>query len=159
MTTMNRTSVVAEPNTQNIVMTRVINAPRDRVYQAHVDREIYPKWLGPDGETVELEELDVTRGGRYRYAMTGPDGTSYGFRGVYHDVRENEQIVQTFEFEGMPGHICLETIEFTDADGGTLITSNAVYQSVEDRDGMIQSGMEQGASEGYDRLEKILSVG
>jgi uncharacterized protein YndB with AHSA1/START domain len=157
MTTLNRTNVTATPNSQNIVMTRLINAPRDRVFHAHVDPEIFQKWMGPGEDEMRVEELNVAPGGTYRYVHTDADGNAYGFRGVFHDVKENEYIVQTFEFEGMPGHICLEKVSFSDAEGGTLLTTESVYQSVEDRDGMLQSGMEEGASSGYDKLERLLA--
>jgi uncharacterized protein YndB with AHSA1/START domain len=153
----NRFTIVAEPGTQNVVITRVINAPRDRVYQAHVDPELFRQWVGPRELTMNLVEMNPTPGGRYRYTHADAEGNEYGFRGVFHDLKENESIVQTFEFEGMPGHVCLESLKLEDADGGTLITATSVFQSVEDRDGMVQSGMETGVDEGYEKLEELLS--
>jgi uncharacterized protein YndB with AHSA1/START domain len=159
MTTANKTTITAEPNTQNVAISRVINAPRERVFQAHVDPALYAQWLGPRGLTMDLQELNVVPGGRYRYVHADDAGNAYGFRGVFHDVVENERIVQTFEFDGMPGHISLETLTFEDADGGTRLNITSVFQSVEDRDGMVQSGMEQGVTQGYDKLEDLLANG
>ena len=157
MTVGNKTTITAEPNTQNIVTTRVINAPRDRVFQAYVDPELYKQWVGPRNLTMDLQEFNCTPGGSYRFVHTDPDGNAYGFKGVFHDVVENERIVQTFEFDGYPGHVSLETLTLEDTEGGTLIRAESVYQNVEDRDGMAQSGMEQGVNDGYERLEELLS--
>lgn len=158
MTVSNKTTIVAEPGTQNVVITRVINAPRERVYQAYTDPELFAQWSGPRSLTTNIVEMNPTAGGRYRYIHADAEGNEYGFRGVFHDVKENESIVQTFEFEGMPGHICLEAMTFEDVDGGTLIKGTSVFQSVEDRDGMIQSGMEVGVNEGYEKLEELLGA-
>ena len=157
MTVTNKTAIIAEPGTQNVVITRVINAPRDRVYLAYVDPELFKQWVGPRELTMNLVEMNTTPGGRYRYTHADAEGNEYGFRGVFHDLKENESIVQTFEFEGMPGHVCLESLRLEDADGGTLITATSVFQSVEDRDGMVQSGMETGVNDGYEKLEELLA--
>jgi uncharacterized protein YndB with AHSA1/START domain len=157
MTVNNKTTITAEPGTQNVVITRVINAPRERVYQAYVDPELFAQWMGPRELTMSVIEMEPTRGGRYRYVHADAEGNEYGFRGVFHDLKENESIVQTFEFEGMPGHVCLESLKLEDVDGGTLITGTSVFQSVEDRDGMVQSGMEVGVNDGYEKLEELLS--
>jgi uncharacterized protein YndB with AHSA1/START domain len=153
----NKTTIIAEPGTQNVVTTRVIKAPRNRVYQAYVDPELFVQWIGPRELTMKLVEMNPTPGGRYRYINTDAEGNEYAFRGVFHDLKENESIVQTFEFEGMPGHVCLESLRLEDVDGGTLITGTSVFQSVADRDGMVQSGMEIGVDEGYQKLEELLS--
>jgi uncharacterized protein YndB with AHSA1/START domain len=153
----NKTTIVAEPGTQNVVTTRVIKASRDRVYQAYVDPDLFAQWMGPRELKMDLIEMNPTPGGRYRYVHSDAEGNAYAFRGVFHDLRENESIVQTFEFEGMPGHVCLESLKLEDVEGGTLITGTSVFQSVEDRDGMVQSGMEVGVNEGYEKLEELLS--
>jgi uncharacterized protein YndB with AHSA1/START domain len=152
-----KATIVAEPGTQNVVITRVINAPRERVYQAYVDPELFSQWVGPRELTMNVIEMNPTPGGRYRYIHADAEGNEYGFKGVFHDLKENQSIVQTFEFEGMPGHVCLESLKLEDVDGGTLITGKSVFQSVEDRDGMIQSGMEVGVNDGYEKLEELLS--
>lgn len=158
MTTRNRTSITVEPNTQNIVMTRVINAPRERVFVAHTDADLFAQWVGPRNLTMDLQEFRCVPGGSYRFVQTDAEGNAYGFRGVFHDVVENERIVQTFEFDGAPGHVSLETLTLEDADGGTLIRTESVFGSVEARDGMAQSGMEEGVNDGYDRLEELLGA-
>lgn len=97
-------------------------------------------------------------GGIWRYVQSDADGNEYAFRGVYHQVASPEQLIYTFEFEGMPGHVLLETITFEDHNGKTRIIDLSVFQSVADRDGMIQSGMEGGAQDTWDRFEELLKT-
>jgi uncharacterized protein YndB with AHSA1/START domain len=158
MTTKNRTTITAEPNTQNIVITRVISAPRERVFEAHTNADLFAQWVGPRNLKMDLQEFTCVPGGTFRFVHTDPEGNAYGFRGVFHDVVENERIVQTFEFNGYPGHVSLETLTLEDVEGGTLIRAESVYGSVEDRDGMAQSGMEEGVNDGYERLEELLGA-
>lgn len=98
----------------------------------------------------------MREGGRWRFVEREPDGNEYGFHGVYHAIFSPERIVQTFEFEGVPGHVLLETATFEEHDGKTMLTAQSVFQSVEDRDGMVQSGMEEGAVDTMDRLAELL---
>jgi uncharacterized protein YndB with AHSA1/START domain len=100
--------------------------------------------------------MEVREGGRWRFVQLEPDGQEFGFHGVFHAIVAPERIVQTFEFEGVPGHVLLETATFEEHDGKTMLTAQSVFQSVEDRDGMVQSGMEQGAVETMDRLAELL---
>jgi uncharacterized protein YndB with AHSA1/START domain len=102
--------------------------------------------------------MEPRMGGIWRYVQHDADGNEYSFRGVYHQVTAPERLVYTFEFEGMPGHILLETITLENHNGKTKVIDSSVFQSVEDRDGMIQSGMESGAAESWDRLEKLLKT-
>lgn len=158
MTTANKSNITVEPNTQNIVITRVINAPRERVFEAHTKADLYARWVGPRNLTMDLQEFNCVPGGSYRFVQTDPEGNAYGFRGVFHDVVENERIVQTFEFDGYPGHVSLETLTLEDVEGGTLIRTESIYGSVEARDGMAQSGMDEGVNDGYERLEELLGA-
>jgi uncharacterized protein YndB with AHSA1/START domain len=102
--------------------------------------------------------MDVRMGGIWRYVQRDTDGNEYGFRGVYHDVVAPERLVYTFEWEGMPGHILLETVTFEERNGKTTVTDSSVFQTVEDRDGMLQSGMEGGAEESWDRIDDLLKT-
>ena len=154
---MNKTNLIAEPGKQEIVITRVFDAPRELVFKTYTDPDLMPHWLGPSRLTMIIDKMEVRPGGEWRYIHREEDGTQYGFRGVYHDVAAPERIVGTFEFEGMPGHVSLETATFDDQDGKTRLTIKSVFQSVEDRDGMIQSGMEAGLSEGMNRLDELLA--
>lgn len=154
----NQTTVTAEPGRQELFITREFDAPRALVYRAHVDPDLYVQWLGPRGYEMILETFEPHSGGRYRYIHKDKDGNEYGFHGVYHEMSEN-LMIQTFEFEGLPerGHVILDTMRLEELPGDrTRVTIQSVYQSVEDRDGMIQSGMERGVTEGYERLDELL---
>ena len=152
-------NVVAEPGTQEIVITRSFDAPRDLVFKAFTDPDAVRQWWGQrDSETV-IDELEAQAGGRWRFVERDGEGNEYGFHGVYHEATAPERIVYTFEFEGMPGHVLLETVTLEEQEGRTLMTDVSVFQSVADRDGMLQSGMESGAAESYDRLDEYLARG
>ncbi len=107
---------------------------------------------------MRIDRLDARDGGAWRYTHRDGEGNEYGFHGVYHGTPSPDGIVQTFEFEGAPGHVSLETITFEDHGGRTLLRQNAVFQSVEDRDGMIQSGMETGVNDSMERLDELLAT-
>lgn len=145
----------AEPGKHEVTLTRSFNAPRDRVFRAFIDPDIIPRWWGPDNYTTTVDALEARKGGVWRFVQNGAEG-EFAFNGVFHEVDAPQRIVYTFEFEGMPGHVLLETITFVEQDGVTTITDSSVFQSVEARDGMIASGMEQGADEGWNRLEALL---
>lgn len=157
-TNRNQTTIIAEPGKQELFIIREFNAPRELVYQAHVDPDLYIRWLGPRGYGMTLEKFEPHSGGRYRYIHKDQEGNEYGFHGVFHEISP-ERMIQTFEFEGLPesGHVILDTMKLESLPGNrTRLTIQSVYQSVEDRDGMIQSGMERGVNEGYERLDEIL---
>ncbi len=155
---MGKLNLVAEPGKQEIMMSRDFDAPRELVFKAYTDPTLVPRWWGPRGLTTVVDKMDVKMGGIWRYIQRDADGNEYGFRGVYHQVTSPERLVYTFEFEGMPGHVLLETITFEDHNGKTRIIDSSVFQSVADRDGMIQSGMEGGAEESWDRFDKLLET-
>lgn len=152
-----KTQLIAEPGKQEIVATRVFDAPRELVFGAHSDPQAIPRWWGPAGLKTTVEKMDVMPGGMWRFVQVAPDGEKFAFHGVYHDVVSPERIVQTFEFEGAPGHVVLETATFEEHDGRTTLTYHSVFQSVEDRDEMIRSGMEYGLDEGMNRLDELLA--
>ncbi len=158
MASQNKTTITAEPGKQELFIIREFNAPRELVFKAFTDPELYVQWLGPRGYTMKLETFEPVSGGKWRYTHED-NGVEYGFHGVFHEVTAPERIIQTFEFEGLPeaGHATLETALFEELPGGrTKITSQSVFKSVEDRDGMIQSGMEKGVVDGYERLDETL---
>lgn len=155
----NKTSITTEPGKQELFITREFDAPRELVYKAHIDPDLYVQWLGPRGYEMILETFEPHSGGRYRYIHKDKDGSEYGFHGVFHEVSE-DLMIQTFEFEGLPesGHVTLDTMRLEQLPGDrTRITIHSVFQSVSDRDGMVQSGMEYGVNEGYERLDELLA--
>jgi uncharacterized protein YndB with AHSA1/START domain len=154
---MSKTQITVEPGTSHIVITREFQAGRDLVFRAYTDPELLVQWLGPRELTMTVDEYDVRDGGRWRYIHTDPEGNAHGFHGVFHGTPSPEKIVQTFEYEGTPGKVALDSYTFEDHEGGTLVTSVTTFQSVEDRDAMVASGMERGVHDSYERLGELLA--
>ncbi len=153
----NKLTVTAEPGKQEVFITREFDAPRELVYKAHIDPKLYVQWLGPHGYEMILEEFEPVNGGKYRYIHKDKDGNEYGFHGTFHEM-SIDNMVQTFEFEGYPGHVSLDCMTLEELpDNRTRATIHSVFQSVADRDGMVQNGMEKGVREGYERLDEILA--
>ena len=155
---MGKTNLIAEPGKQELVITRTFDAPPELVYRAYTEPDLVQQWLGPRRFTMVVDRWDAKPGGSWRYVHREPDGSSeYGFHGVFHAVEPNQRIVQTFEFEGVPGHVSLDSATFEGQNGQTKVTSHSVYQSVEDRDGMLGAGMESGMNEAMERLDELLA--
>ena len=156
---MNKTKVTAEPGKQELFITREFDAPRELVFKAYTDPELFVKWMGPRRLAIILETFTPRSGGEWRYINRDQQGNEYGFHGVFHEVNAPERIIQTFEFEGLPesGHVILETVRFEALPGGrTKMIGQSVFLSVADRDGMIQAGMEEGMNESFERLEELI---
>jgi uncharacterized protein YndB with AHSA1/START domain len=151
-----KTKFIAESGAAAVVMTRVFNAPRERVFAAHTDPARIARWWGPRGHTTVVDALVATRGGSWRFVQTDADGTEFSFRGVYHDVVPPERVINTFEYESRPGHVALETLTLEEVDGTTRLTDRYVFQTPEDRDWMTASGMEDGAVESWERLAELV---
>jgi uncharacterized protein YndB with AHSA1/START domain len=144
---------------REIVTERVFDAPRERVFQAFVDPELVPRWWGRRVDTTTVDKMDVRPGGDWRFVTDGPDGSN-AFRGTYRAIEPPERIEQTFEWEGMPGHIVIETATFENlGDGRTKVSTHSRFDTTEERDGMLNSGMEIGAGESYEKLDELLAQG
>ncbi len=141
---------------QEITATHTFDAPRARVYRAYTDPAQIVQWWGPRIYTTTVDIMNVRPGGEWRFVQRDAAGNQHAFRGVYHDVKPNERIVQTFEYENMPGHALMEIITFEDHEGGTRVVDKVIYPSVEERDGMVQTGMEGGEKESVVRLNEML---
>jgi uncharacterized protein YndB with AHSA1/START domain len=152
-----RRATVTTPADREIHIERVFDAPRDRVFAAYTDPELIPEWWGPHDTTTVVETMDVRPGGSWRFVARGADGTETGFRGTYREVTPPERIVQTFEWEGMPGHVSVETAVFEDLGEQTKVTTTSTFHTTEERDGMLGSGMESGMHETYERLDALLA--
>jgi uncharacterized protein YndB with AHSA1/START domain len=155
----NKTKIVAEPGKQEIFITREFDAPRELVFKAFTDPELYKQWIGPRELTTDLETFESENGGSWRYIQKDPEGNEFAFHGVNHEVLAPERIIGTFEFEGLPegGHVILQTARFEALPGDrTKLMAQSVFQSIEDRDGMLQSGMEDGVNDSYARLDELL---
>ncbi|GCE12318.1 SRPBCC family protein [Tengunoibacter tsumagoiensis] len=157
--TANETIIVAEPGKQEMLIIREFDAPRELVFRAFTDPKLYVQWLGPRGGIMTLDIFEPKTNGKWRYLHTDPNGTVTAFHGVYHEVLSPELVINTFEFEGLPekGHVCLETVRFEELPGErTRLTAHSIFQSVADRDSMLQSGMEEGTSASFERLAELL---
>ncbi|MDD1775424.1 MAG: SRPBCC family protein [Methanobacterium sp.] len=151
--------IIAEPGLQEMIITREFNAPRGVVFNALTDPNLYKKWIGPRELTTEIDVFESRDGGSWRYIQTDQDGNEFAFHGVNHDVTPPERIIGTFEFEGLPekGHVILQSLELESlSDNRTRMVNKNVFLSVEDRDGMLQSGMEEGVNDSYQRLDELL---
>jgi uncharacterized protein YndB with AHSA1/START domain len=159
--TANETIIVAEPGKQEMLIIREFDAPRELVFRAFTNPTLYVQWLGPRRGTVTLDVFEPKTNGKWRYLHTDPNGGVSAFHGVYHEVLTPELIINTFEFEGIPekGHVCLETVRFEEFPGErTRLTAHSIFQSVADRDSMLQSGMEEGAGDSFERLAELLKT-
>lgn len=153
---MGKTQITAEPGTPFLQITREFDAPKELLFRAHTEPDLLVQWLGPRGLEMTVERYEIRDGGTWRYIHRDADGNEYGFHGVFHGQPSIDGIVQTFEFEGAPGHVMLEWLTFEERDGKTTLLANSVAQSVADRDAMVESGMETGVVEGYERLDELL---
>jgi uncharacterized protein YndB with AHSA1/START domain len=155
----NKTIVTAEPGKQELFITREFDAPRDLLFKSHVDPELYVQWVGPKDLEMSVQKLDARDGGTYEFTHKR-SGNSYRFFGSYHEVLKNERIIGTFEFDGLPerGHVIMGKTTFEELPNGrSKLVHQSVFFSVADRDGMVQSGMERGVVEGYEKLDELLS--
>jgi uncharacterized protein YndB with AHSA1/START domain len=147
---------ITTPSEREIRIERVFNAPLDRVWRAYTEPELVKQWWGR-GNKLVIERFEVERGGHWRFVEHSDHG-EHGFEGRFSEVTPQERLVQTFEWDGMPGHVSLDTTTFEDlGDGRTKIVATALFLTAEDRDGMIQSGMEGGLNESYAALDRLLS--
>ena len=149
-------ATVTTSGDREIRIERIFNAPRDRVWRAMTDPELVAQWWGR-GNKLVVERMEVQPGGHWRFVEHSPDGV-HGFEGRFSEVTPPERVVQTFEWDGMPGHVALETATLEDlGDGRTRLVNTSLFMTAEDRDGMMQSGMEGGLNESYAALDKLLA--
>ncbi|HEV7200742.1 MAG TPA: SRPBCC family protein [Candidatus Limnocylindria bacterium] len=140
-------------------ITREFDAPVDLIHRAYTDPELVPQWLGPKGYAMDLEKWEAWDGGSWRYVQTDPDGGKWGFHGVFHGAQTPDQMIQTFEFEGVPGHVSFSELKLEDlGNGRSVARTHVIFMSLEDRDGMVQSGMEFGVVQGYERLDELVGT-
>lgn len=154
---MPETQITAEPGSSQIIITREFDAPRALVFRAFTEPDLLVRWLGPRGYTMVIDHFEPRDGGRYRYTHIDENGDEFHFRGVFHGTPSPDGVVQTFEFEGWPGRVALEKLTLEERDGRTLARTVSSFQSVEDRDGMVESGMEHGVRDSDERLAELLA--
>lgn len=155
-TTRHETTVTAETDVPGVTIVREFDAPPAAVLRAHTDAELVARWMGPHGYDMAVTGWDCRTGGSYRYVHTH-EGEQYAFHGCFHEVRPDERIVQTFSYEGMPDSVTLDTLVLTDLGGGrTRITGTSMFGSYAERAAMLDSGMQTGVGQGYERLDELL---
>jgi uncharacterized protein YndB with AHSA1/START domain len=151
-----RTAKVSTPSDREIRLERVFDAPRERVWRAMTDPKLVAQWWGR-GNKLVVERMEVERGGHWRFVEHSAEGV-HGFEGRYREVSPPERISLTFEWDGMPGHVAVNTMTLEDlGDGKTKLVSTSLFHTTEDRDGMLQSGMEVGVNESYAALDRVLA--
>ncbi len=156
---MAKTNFIVEPGKQEVIISRLFDAPRERLFKAMTDPALIAKWWGPRKFETIVDKMEVRAGGQWRFInRDAASGEEHGFHGVYHSITAPERIVDTFEYEGFPGHVLLETHSLEARGNQTLLTSHIIYESVEDRDGMVASGMEYGQNESMERLQELVGT-
>jgi uncharacterized protein YndB with AHSA1/START domain len=156
-TSTREAEIHVDPDVPLVRITREFDFPVEKVFRAHVDPDLFARWMGPRGLDVTVEAFDCRTGGAYRYSHSDDNGT-YRFYGGFHEVRPNELIVQTFTFEGFPDGVALEKMWFEELpDGRCRIVTTSLVDSFEGRDGFAASGMEVGVQEGYQKLDELLA--
>jgi uncharacterized protein YndB with AHSA1/START domain len=156
-TSTHETEISADPKVPLVRITRDFDAPREKVFRAHVDPELVVQWLGPRRFEMRIDHYDCRTGGSYRYLHVG-EGAEHAFRGCFHEVRSPDLIVQTFTYEGFPDGVALERLALEDlGDGRTRLVATSLVDSFEGRDAFLASGMEAGVQEMYQRLDELLA--
>ena len=149
-------STITTPTDREIRVERIFNAPRDRVWRAFTEPELVAQWWGR-GNKMDIERMEVERGGHWRFVESSSDGV-HGFEGRYREVSPPDRLVYTFEWDGMPGYVIVETVIFEDlGDGRTKIVNTSLFFTTEERDGMLNSGMTDGMNESYAALDRLLA--
>lgn len=152
------TQIEANPDLPTIEITREFDAPPDRVFRAWTDPDLFARWIGPRSIETQIEHWDARTGGSWRYSNTRNGEPLASFYGSFHEVRPNERLVQTFTWEGAPDGVSLEIMTLEELEGGrTRLRSLSVVESMEVRDAILQSGMEVGVIEGYEKLDELLA--
>ena len=149
---------VSTPSDREISLTRVFDAPRSMVFDAHTKPELVKRWLGVQpGWTMPVCEIDLRVGGAYRYLWRGPQG-DMGMRGVFREIARPERIVATERFDESwyPGD-AIDTTVLVEQGGRTTLTLTILYESKEARDGVLKSPAASGVSESYDKLADLLA--
>jgi uncharacterized protein YndB with AHSA1/START domain len=153
----NKSSLTLPSDTQ-VKVVRDFDAPRELLFQAHTDRKLVEKWWGQRASKTTVDKLDLRVGGEWRFVQRNDNGDEYAFRGEYKEIKAPERLVNTFEWEGMPGHIVVDDMFLEEiGPGKTRMTTLSTFTTKEDRDGMLSMGMEEGANEGWEMLDELLA--
>ena len=155
-----KTLFAVERDERRVVMERIFDAPPDLVWKTITNPNLIPQWWGPEKYPTTVDVMDVREGGAWRFISTDAEGNEFAFSGIYLEVDPPKRLVQTFNYEPIgPGHESTETMILRETeDGRTKVTMTSVFNSFEDFDGMVESGMEGGARETWERLARLLAA-
>ena len=153
---MNATTINTPAGTPFVEVTREFDATPAQLFTVMTSKELLAEWLGPRNLEAIIEEYDVRPGGKYRYIHRDANG-EYAFRGVFHTVEQDKLVIQTFEWEGAPGEVCLEKMTLEPTENGVRLHQQSVFPSVEARDQSVEHGMEYGINDSMDRLAELLA--
>ena len=149
-------ATITTPADREIHIERIFDAPRDAVWRAYTEPDLLAQWWGR-GNKLVIEKFELERGGHWRFVEHSEHG-AHGFEGRFREVTPKERIVQTFEWDGMPGHVAVDDMRLEDlGDGRTKVVTRSLFMTAEDRDGMLQSGMEGGMNDSYAALDAVLA--
>ena len=151
-------ATVTTPTDREIRIEREFDAPRELVFETMMDPGLVSEWWGPYSTTTTVDYMEPKTGGRWRFVCRDSSGEETAFRGAYREVTPIERIVQSWEWEGMPGHVSIETMELEDLGDRTRVIVTSLWHTTEERDGMLGSGMEGGMNETYERLDTLLAA-
>jgi uncharacterized protein YndB with AHSA1/START domain len=150
-------ATVSTPSDREFNTERVFDAPREKVWRAYSEPALLAQWWGR-GNKLVIEKFEFERGGHWRF-VEHADGEQHGFEGRFREVTPIERMVMSFEWDGMPAHVIIETVELHDlGDGRTRVVTNSLFHTKEERDGMMQAGMEGGLNESYAALDRLLAT-
>ncbi|NIK56643.1 SRPBCC domain-containing protein [Kribbella shirazensis] len=153
---MSETTINIPAGTPFVEVTREFDATPAQLFRIMSDRDLVAQWLGPRDLDATVEEYDVRTGGRYRYIHRDESG-EYAFRGVFHTVEPDKMVIQTFEWEGAPGEVCIEKMTLEPTEKGVRLHQQSVFPSVEARDQSVEYGMESGIHDSMARLAELLA--
>ncbi|MCA9538141.1 MAG: SRPBCC family protein [Myxococcales bacterium] len=150
-------AIVSTPSDREIRIERVFHAPRARVWRAMTDPKLLAQWWGR-GNPLDIERYEFHKGGHWRF-VEHADGEAHGFEGRFREIVPLERIALTFEWDGMPGYVVVNTLTLEDfGDGHTRIFATSLFHTHEERDGMLHSGMEDGMNTSYFVLDRLLET-
>jgi len=151
-------TVVTLPSDTEVQVERIFDAPRDLVWDCYTDETLVADWLGPRRLKMRIEKWDFRVGGKWHYFHIDEEGNEYEFFGEFREIEQPTKIVQTFNFVMEPQPpASIDSVEFIELDDGrTKLVGSTTFESKEQRDGMVQSGMEKGMSESFEQLDEIL---
>jgi uncharacterized protein YndB with AHSA1/START domain len=151
------TEIITPPGEPVIITRRFFKAPPELVYRALTEPEYIRRWLGPRRLETTVCEADLRVGGTWKLVHRAPDGTDFAFHGKFLELDPPRKRVGTFVYEGAPEHVATETMVCEAVDGGTMLISTMVHDSVEARDMHVASGMEEGILDSYSRLDELVA--